>query len=201
MPGVRLRSGRRAHRRLDERARRHRRRPRDDLRRRDLRFQRPDRRRRSTRSATWSRARPAITASPSATRRRRSRSCSRNARYLLPVHDRPAKIEHGMVVGAHARRGARPGGADAAEAQLVPGVTRAETDDPHARCAPSSRTDRRLRAGRPARHRLHLHRRADLASGRALSPVLRHAGRRAAALGRARRRARGARGRRTSTTA
>ena len=64
--------------------------------------------------------------------------------------------------------------------------------DPHRDALRVRAADRRLRGGRPARHRLHLHRRADLASGRSLSPVLRHAGGRAAALGCARRRARGA---------
>ena len=44
--------------------------------------------------------------------------------------------------------------------------------------------DRPLRAGRASGHGLHLHRGADLASGRALSAVLRHARRRAPALGR-----------------
>ena len=114
-----------------------------------------------------------------------------NARYLLPVHDRPAKIEHGMVVGRLHDVGAGAGRAVAAEAQLVPGVTE-PTDDPHRAALRIRGTDRRLCAGRPARHRLHLHRRADLASGRSLSAVLRHAGRRAPALGCARRRARGA---------
>ena len=52
--------------------------------------------------------------------------------------------------------------------------------------------DRRLRAGRADRHRLPVHRGADLAPARAVPAILRHAGRRAPALGPAQRRARGA---------
>ena len=51
--------------------------------------------------------------------------------------------------------------------------------------------DRHLGRRRPGRHRLHVHGGADLAPGRSLSAVLRHAGRRAPALGPAGRRARG----------
>ena len=109
-----------------------------------------------------------------------------------PCTTGPAKIEHSMVVGRMHDAVPGPVVQIAAEAQLVSGVTRESADDPHRDALRVRATDRRLRAGRPARHRLHLHRRADLASGRSLSPVLRHAGRRAAALGRARRRARGA---------
>ena len=54
-----------------------------------------------------------------------------------------------------------------------------------------SESDRSRRAGRAAGRRVHLHRGADLASARSISAVLRHAGRRAPPLRRARRRARG----------
>ena len=88
--------------------------------------------------------------------------------------------------------GRRAGAADAVAraAQLVPGV-RARVHVARRRQARVRGADRQLGRGRPGRHRLHLHRRADLAPGRALPAVLRHAGRRAPALGPARRRARG----------
>ena len=46
-----------------------------------------------------------------------------NASFILPVHDRPAKVEDGAVVGAAAGSGARSDRPDAAEAQLVPGLS------------------------------------------------------------------------------
>ena len=133
----------------------------------------------------------------------RSRSSS-NARYLLPVHDRPAKIEHGQIVGRLQDQVPGPIVQSLPRAQLVPGLTPARTgggDDPHRVRPEFEDADRRLRAGRAGRHRLPVHRRADLAPARAVPPVLRHAGRRAPALGPAQRRARGARGRPTNATA
>ena len=55
-------------------------------------------------------------------------------------------------------------------------------------CDPIRRPDRPVGAGRPGRHRLQVHGRPDLAPERSLSAVLRHARRRAPALGRRARR-------------
>ena len=93
-----LRGGERPHRRLDERPRRDRRRHRHHLRRRDLRLQGPDRgalppdQRRRAAGHRQPRRR-------SARRRRAIKKLLANARFLLPVHDRPAKVEHGQIVG------------------------------------------------------------------------------------------------------
>ena len=73
------------------------RRHRDHLRRRDLRLQRPDRRA----VPRDQHMEPRMTGNHGTSkrgRRRRSRSCC-DAPILLPVHDRPAKIEGGQVVG------------------------------------------------------------------------------------------------------
>jgi hypothetical protein len=91
---------------------------------------------------------------PSAARRRRSRSCSIRLAFLLPVHDKPAKIERA------GRRPARHGGARARSARpcparLVPGLTDpGSADGAHARSTPPSPADRRARAGAPDRLRL-----------------------------------------------
>ena len=45
-----------------------------------------------------------------------------NARFILPVHDRPAKVEHGTVIARLQDSRARSDRPDAAEAQLVPGL-------------------------------------------------------------------------------
>ena len=46
-----------------------------------------------------------------------------NARFILPVHDRPARVEGGTVVARMQDFRARPDRPDAAQAQLVPGLS------------------------------------------------------------------------------
>ena len=123
------------------------------------------------------------------------------SRYLLPVHDRPAKIEGGVVVGRLAGLRARPAHAIAAEAQLVSRLIGARRHDAYGSAIRVRGAGRRLRAGRPGRHGIHVHRGADLASGRASSdcsptcpPTCAGAGTRAAA-------SRRSGGRRTNATA
>ena len=52
-----------------------------------------------------------------------------SSRYLLPVHDRPAKIEGGMRGRPAARPGAGPGRSEPAAAQLVPGLSAEKRTD------------------------------------------------------------------------
>jgi len=77
---------------------------------------------RFARSAIRSRARPAINGVSKRDEKAQIKKLLSNARYLLPVHDRPAKIEHGFVTGRlHDQVPGR--GAVAAEEELVSGVT------------------------------------------------------------------------------
>ena len=69
--------------------------------------------------------------------------------------------------------------------------TREHSDDPRRTPQRAHVPRRPRRAGTADRHRLHVHRRAALAPDRALPAVLRHAGRRAPAVGRGGRGARG----------
>ena len=89
------------------------------------------------------------------------------SRFLLPVHDKPAKIEHGQVVGATRHGGAGTDRAIAAVTQLVRERERrlSETSDDHAYRAAAvlCRTDRPVGAGAAGRHRLPVHGRPDLA--------------------------------------
>ncbi len=103
IPGVYCEAARRPYRGIDEHPCPHRRRHRDDLRRRALRHQRSARRtvpRDPRRGAAHDRQSRHLQARREGAR---SRSCSTASRFLLPVHDRPAKIEGGYVVGRLAR--------------------------------------------------------------------------------------------------
>ena len=160
------------------------------LRRRDLRLQRSDHRA----FPRDQRMEPRVTGNHGTTKRQEKAAIKKVLAQLAvrAADPRPSRADRGRPSGRPpARFGARPDRAVAAEAQLVPGLSEG---------APMSHTALRREfsdlidldaLGRPAGRRFHLHRRADLAPARPISPVLRHAGRRAPPLGRKQRRARG----------
>ena len=137
---------------------------------------------------------PRVTGNHGTTKRQEKAAIKKvvaRSRFVLPIHDRPALIEARPGRRPPAGLGSRPDRPVAAEAQLVPGLSEGRHPMSSHRAAPRIfRSDRSRRAGRTAGRRLHLHRRADLASARSISAVLRHAGRRAPPLGRTQRRAR-----------
>jgi hypothetical protein len=88
---------------------------------------------------------------------------------LLPVHDRPAKIEGGVVVGRLQDQVPGPIVQSLPQTQLVPGLTERRSHDPF---GAASEFEQLIDVYAPvgqARHRVHLHRGADLAPGRASS--------------------------------
>ena len=101
------------------------------------------------------------------------------SKFLLPIHDKPAKIEQRSGDRANGHGRSRPGRAKPAVAQLVPDVSNeiGRHEQPpdregfamttHVAVRPGfADLDRSLGAGAPDRHRFPVHGRADLASAR-----------------------------------
>ena len=137
---------------------------------------------------------PRVTGNHGTTKRQEKAAIKKvvaSSRFVLPVHDRPALIEAGQVVGRLQDSVPGPDGPVVAEAQLVPGLEEGRQPISHTalRREFSDLIDLDASVDRLAGGSLH--RRSDLAPARPISPVLRHAGRRAPPLRRRRRCARG----------